>query len=97
MLKSFIYITLASILTFSILAPSVINLCTGSSAIVLLDANEEEKSEKVEKNIEDKILNQFEIVDTSNLIYIKKSKFQHYLESNSDYTIQVLLPPPELS
>jgi hypothetical protein len=84
-------------LTFSILAPSVINLCFETSVIVLLDTNDEEKSEKVEKNIEDKILTIIELVDTSNLIYIKKSRIQHYLESNSDYTIQVFLPPPELS
>jgi hypothetical protein len=46
MIKSFIHIILATVLIFSILAPTVFNLCSETDTIVLLDTTEEEKPEK---------------------------------------------------
>ncbi|MDA9341797.1 hypothetical protein OAD06_03325 [Flavobacteriaceae bacterium] len=80
---------------FSILAPTVFNLCSETDTIVLLDSTEEEKSEKTEKDIEEKIINYYTLNDKS-LSFLKKRTAQLiYLESNIDYTLKVLLPPPE--
>ncbi len=95
MLKSFIYITLAIVLIFSILAPSVFSLCSETDAIVLLDTTEEEKSEKVEKELEEKILNLYTSDNKSTISLKKRSTIQFYLEFNMDHTLKVLLPPPE--
>jgi len=94
-LKSFIYITLATVLIFSILAPSVFSLCSETDAIVLLDTTEEEKSEKVEKELEEKILNLYTSDNKSTISLKKRSTIQFYLEFNTDHTLKVLLPPPE--
>jgi hypothetical protein len=54
-----------------------------------------EKSEKTEKDIEEKIINYYTLNDKS-LSFLKKRTAQLiYLESNIDYTLKVLLPPPE--
>ena len=95
MLKSFIYITLATVLIFSILAPSVFSLCSETDAIVLLDTTEEEKSEKVEKELEEKILNLYTSDNKSTISHKKRTMIQFYLEFNTDHTLKVLLPPPE--
>ena len=95
MLKSFIYITLATVLIFSILAPSVFSLCSETDAIVLLDTTEEEKSEKVEKELEEKILNLYTSDNKSTISLKKRSTIQFYLKFNTDHTLKVLLPPPE--
>ena len=95
MIKSFIHIIFASVLIFSILAPTVFNLCFETDTIVLLDSTEEEKSEKTEKDIEEKIINYYTLNDKS-LSFLKKRTAQLiYLESNIDYTLKVLLPPPK--
>jgi hypothetical protein len=94
-IKSFIHIILATVLIFSILAPTVFNLCSETDTIVLLDSTEEEKSEKTEKDIDEKIINFYTLNDKS-LFFLKKRTAQLiYLESNIDHTLKVLLPPPE--
>ena len=96
MFKSFIYITLSAVLVFSILAPSVINLCLETDAIVLFDTTDE-KTEKVEKNLEDKILNFYSQLNLASAIFNNEANFQRYLDFNTDYTLSVLLPPPEFT
>ena len=95
MIKSFIHIILATVLIFSILAPTVFNLCSETDTIVLLDSTEEEKSEKTEKDIEEKIINYYTLNDKSLSSLKKRAAQLIYLESNIDYTLKVLLPPPE--
>ena len=97
MLKSIIYIILSTVFIFSILAPSVINLYSNADTIVLLDTTEEEKSEKTEKDIEEKIINFYNLNDKSTSFFKKRTAQLIYLESNIDHTLKVLLPPPELN
>ena len=66
-----------------------------TDTIVLLDSTEEEKSEKTEKDIEEKIINYYTLNDKSLSSLKKRAAQLIYLESNIDYTLKVLLPPPE--
>ena len=86
---------LATVLIFSILAPSVFSLCSETDAIVLLDASEEKKSEKAEKELEEKVLNLYASNEKSTFPLKKRTTNPFYLESNTDHTLKVLLPPPE--
>ncbi len=94
-LKSFIYIILSTVLIFSILAPSVINLCSETEAIVLLETSEEEKSEKAEKELEEKVLNLYSLNKKLSFYLKKKAANPFYLDSNTDHTLKVLVPPPK--
>ncbi|MGY8932591.1 MAG: hypothetical protein ACKVIM_00315 [Flavobacteriales bacterium] len=95
MLKSIIYIILSTVFIFSILAPSVINLYSNADTIVLLDSSEKEKSEKTEKELEEKILNLYTFNNKSTLSLKKRATFQFHIEINTDHTLKVLLPPPK--
>ncbi len=86
---------LSTVLIFSILAPSVFSLCAETDAIVLLDASEKEKSEKAEKELEEKVLNLYTLNNKSTFTFKKRTTNSFYLESNTDHTLKVLLPPPE--
>ena len=72
-LKSFIHIMLSTVLIFSILAPSVFSLCAETDAIVLLDASEKEKSEKAEKELEEKVLNLYTLNNKSTFTFKKRT------------------------
>jgi len=85
----------ATVLIFSILAPSVSSLCFETDAIVLLDTSEEEKSKKTEKDLEEKILNLYTLKNKSTFSLKKRATNLIYLESSIDHTLKVLLPPPE--
>ncbi len=86
---------LSSVLIFSILAPSVINLCSETDAIVLLETSEEEKSEKAEKELEEKVLNLNTLNKKLSFSHKKKAANSFYLDSNTDHTLNVLVPPPK--
>ena len=86
---------LATVLIFSILAPSVFSLCSNTDAIVLLDVSEKEKSEKAEKELEEKVLNLYTLNNKSSFALKKRTTNLFYLESDKDHTLKVLLPPPE--
>ncbi len=95
MLKSFVFIMLSSVLIFSILAPSVINLLTETESFAFVDTTEEEKSEKLEKEIEEKII-QLSYADINSFqSLIKNSSFYYYIENNSNHYSKIVLPPPE--
>ena len=86
---------LSSVLIFSILAPSVINLLTETESFAFVDTTEEEKSEKLEKEIEEKII-QFSYSDINSLeSLIKNTSFYYYIENNSNHYSKIVLPPPE--
>ena len=92
MLKSFVYILLSSVLIFSILAPSVVNLLTETDTYIHNDTTEKEKSEKSEKDIEEKIIQ----LSYSLNALIKQSSFYYYhIENNSNHYSKIVLPPPE--
>ena len=100
MLKSFVYIMLSSVLIFSILAPSVVNLLTETDTYIYNDTTEKEKSEKSEKDIEEKIIQ----LSYSLNALIKQSSFYfdfwdkayyYYIENNSNHYSKIVLPPPE--
>ena len=93
-IKSCIYILLKTVLIFSILAPSVFSLCSEIDTIVLLDTTEEDKPEKIEKEIEEKILHLYTLNNKSTFSLKKRATHLIYLESN-DHTLKVLLPPPK--
>ena len=94
MLKSFVYIMLSSVLIFSILAPLVINLLTETDTYVYIETTEKEKSEKSEKDIEEKIIQlSYSDIDSLNAL-INKSSF-YYIENNSNHYSKIVLPPPE--
>lgn len=95
MLKSFIYILLSTVLIISILAPSVINLCSETDAIVLLENSEEKKSEKAEKDIEEKVLNFYTLHKKLSFSLKKKAAISFYLDSKTDHTLKVMVPPPK--
>lgn len=95
MIKSGIYILLKTVLIFSILAPSVFSLCSEIGTIVLVDTTEEDKPEKTEKDIEEKILPIYTLNNKSTFFLKKRATHLMYLESNIDYTLKVLLPPPK--
>ena len=95
MIKSCIYILLKTVLIFSILAPSVFSLCSEIDTIVLLDTTEEDKPEKTEKDIEEKILHLYALNNKSTFSIKKRVTHLMYLESNIDHTLKVLLPPPK--
>lgn len=95
MLKSIIYIFLSTILIFSILAPSVINLLTETESYVLIEKTDEEKTEKSEKEIEEKIIQlSFSDINSSNSLNKNASVF-YYIENNSNHYSKIVLPPPE--
>ncbi len=95
MLKSIVYVILSSILIFSILAPSVINLLTETESYVFVEKTDEEKTEKLEKDIEEKILqNSFSDIDSllsENLI----TTVFYYIENNSNHYSRIVIPPPD--
>lgn len=95
MLKSIVYVILSSILIFSILAPSVINLLTETESYVFVEKTDEEKTEKLEKDIEEKILqNSFSDID-SLLSENLNTTFFYYIENNSNHYSKIVIPPPE--
>lgn len=96
MLKSTVYILLSSILIFSILAPSVLNLLSETESFVLLDTTEEEKSEKTEKTEKEEKILQYSFSDIDSLLSEKvNSSVFHYLETHTNHFSKVILPPPE--
>jgi peptidoglycan hydrolase CwlO-like protein len=92
MLKSFVYIMLSSVLIFSILAPSVVNLLTETDTYIYNDTTEKEKSEKSEKDIEEKII---QLSYSLNALIKQSSFYYYYIENNSNHYSKIVLPPPE--
>ena len=85
---------LSSVLIFSILAPSVISIFTETESFVFLDTSEEEKTEKIEKDIEEKIL-QYSSPTLNTSVSIKENKIVFYcLEDHTDHYSKIIIPPP---
>ncbi len=96
MLKTFLHFLFSIVLIFSILGPSISKLCHSDlHAIVIMDTSEEDKSGKAEKVVEEKILQN--ITSYAKVLYFisKKSEFNNYLDTVSNYVSKILLPPPK--
>jgi len=94
--KNFLHFLFSIALIFSILGPSISKLYNSDlQAIVFLDSSEEEKSGKTEKDVEEKLLQKI-IVYGQVLFFLRnKTEFDQYLDTESNYVSQILLPPPE--
>lgn len=95
MIKSFVYIILSSVLIFSILAPSVISILTETESFVFLETSEEEKTEKIEKDIEEKILQYSSPTLNASVSLFEANTVFYCLEDHTDHYSKVILPPPE--
>jgi hypothetical protein len=86
---------LSSVLIFSILAPPIINLLSETESFVYIEKTDEEKTEKIEKDIEEKII-QFSNsnLKLSNSLNKNNSVF-YYIENISNHYSKIVLPPPE--
>lgn len=99
MLKTIAFPLISLVLIFSVLAPSIMPLMDKDSAIVILmDNNEEEKSNEKESekkfSEKDLFLNHF-AVNGSFFIQSNESEDTGYLFLISDFKAEILLPPPE--
>ena len=86
---------LSSVLIFSILAPSVISILTETESFVFLDTSEEEKTEKIEKEIEEKILQYSSTILNESVSLFETNTVFYCLEDHTYHYSKVILPPPE--
>jgi len=96
MLKTFSHILFSIVLIFSILGPSITKLCNSDlQAIVIVDSSEEDKSGKSEKVVDEKILQNSTVYPKDTFFIQKKTGFDQYLDTVSNYDSKILLPPPK--
>lgn len=81
---------------FAIVAPSIITLCDVENPVIVTNLNEEEQQETGKKSqAEEKIVNSG-ISDFSLIAQSKKSFIgDFYSLKHIDFTLEILLPPPE--
>lgn len=99
MLKSFLFLSLSMVLTFSILGPSFLKLYDSDlDAIVLVDTPEEEQQKKTGSEIEDiKIIEKIRLdLRDINNPEGKLLSDGHKNISSEDY-LEIQLPPPRYS
>ncbi|UOB19221.1 hypothetical protein [Abyssalbus ytuae] len=99
MLKFFIHILFSLVLSFSILAPSVVNLFNGEEKYVFInDANDDENKTEYKTNLEEKDLISYDIFNFFINFEKEKNKVSGlYIPSHSDLELKIILPPPEHS
>jgi len=97
-LKTIAFPLIAVMLIFSILAPSLIPLLDNDyDIIVLMDNNEEEKSKEKEseKKFDEKNLFLSSFTSSDSMFFQNPNQgCNRYLFSNSDFKVEILLPPP---
>lgn len=97
MVKSSLVLLFSISLTFSILAPSVLNVLNFEfDEIVLIDAEEESQKKELETNLEEDIKIVQSLPKMPNF-YIDEDlgASNLYTEDSSIYTSSIHLPPPE--
>ena len=97
-MKDFVRILLLFLWLFAIVAPSALTLLTDvDNIMVVSNLNEEEQQEAGKKTqSEEKIANDT-IVNFSLISQSNKSVISHYYWiEHSNYTSEILLPPPEI-
>ncbi|MGX1927870.1 hypothetical protein [Flagellimonas sp. 2504JD4-2] len=99
MLKSIAHPLICIMLIFSILAPSIAPLVDKECAVaMLMDTNDEEKSKdkEAEKKIGEKDLFSGPFsMDGDFFLQLANAENPDYLFLNSDFMVEILLPPPE--
>ncbi|MBU2948460.1 hypothetical protein [Zobellia uliginosa] len=95
-MKVFARFLLLSFWLFAIAAPSVITLMDVDNPVILTNLNEEEQQEAGKKSpIEEKFVN-YTYLDFSLIPLSEQSAIGHYyLMGHIDFTLEILLPPPE--
>lgn len=92
-----ILLTLLFVWIFAILAPPIISLLNDEgNAVISINLNEEEQQEQGKKNQgEEKIVKE-NATDFAFLFTVKKgNECNFYVMPHTEYTVEILLPPPE--
>jgi len=95
-MKRFARISLLTLWLFAIVVPSAITLFDIENAIVITNLNEEEQQETGKKNQDEEKIIDGGIADFSMIAQSKKYVMgKHHSIGYLDYTLEILLPPPE--
>ena len=95
MFKAIVHISLISLLIFSILAPSFIELISDIEMVEIADINDKEKKEKLEKDIEEKIIQYLELEENIDLSNKNNNRIFYYLKKHANMLFEITSPPPE--
>ena len=95
MFRPIIHISLTSLLIFSILAPSFIELVSDIDIVEIADINDKEKKEKLKKNIEEKIIQHTELEENLDFSNKNNNRFFYYLKKHANILFDIISPPPE--
>ena len=95
MFRPIIHISLTSLLIFSILAPSFIELVSDIEIVQISDINDKEKKEKLEKDKEEKTIQYSELEENLDFSNKNNNRNFYYLKKHTNVLFDVLSPPPE--
>tara|TARA_B100000902_G_scaffold266370_1_gene252464 strand:- start:421 stop:717 length:297 start_codon:yes stop_codon:yes gene_type:complete len=95
MFRSILYISLTSLLIFSILAPPFIELISDIEIVEIADTNDKEKKEKNQKDKEEKIIQYSELEENLDFSNKNNNKNFYYLRKHTNMLFEVISPPPE--
>ncbi len=95
-MKKFAHLSLLVLWLFAIMAPSAITLFDVENPIVVTNLNEEEQEESGKKAQDEEKMVHGDMADFSLMAQSKKSMMDGYYPLGYiDYTLEILLPPPE--
>ena len=95
MFRSIIHISLTSLLIFSILAPSFIELVSDIDIVEIADTNDKENQQKLKKDKEEKIIQYSELEENLDFSNKNNNKNFYYLRKHTNMLFEVISPPPE--
>jgi hypothetical protein len=95
MFRSIIHISLTSLLIFSILAPSFIELVSDIDMVEIADTNDKENQLKLKKDKEEKIIQYSELEENLDILNKNKNIDFYYLRKHTNMFSDVLSIPPE--
>ena len=95
MFRFIIHISLTSLLIFSILAPSFIELVSDIDMVEIADTNDKENQLKLKKDKEEKIIQYSELEENLDFSNKNNNKNFYYLRKHTNMLFEVISPPPE--
>ena len=95
MFRPIIHISLTTLLIFSILAPSFVELISDIEIVQISDINDKEKKEKLEKDKEEKTIQYSELEENLDFSNKNNNRNFYYLKKHTNVLFDVLSPPPE--
>ena len=95
MFRPIIHISLTSLLIFSILAPSFIELVSDIDIVEIADINDKEKQQKLKKDIEEKIIKHTELEENLDFSNKNNNRNFYYLKKHTNVLFDLISPPPE--